>query len=214
MNRVVGSFGWPFRGRWQPVWALGVLALILLPLGVLPLLGYAVAAVREPGEEGPPRWRLTARLLLDGAAVLCAIAVIAVPFVLGGILLAHALDNQDLWRSNGSLVAAEAGIAAALIVALPWGLVMLALMPHAVARYADSGSIGDLFAYRASVRGVRADFALWNVTAAAIVTGWALAAAGLALCCVGAVPGTFYAILVSAHATAALRPAGARPPTR
>jgi hypothetical protein len=42
------------------------------------------------------------------------------------------------------------------------------------------------------------------VSAAAIVTGWLVGLACAGLLCIGIVPGIFYAILVSAHATAAL----------
>src|SRR6267142_2078528 len=48
----------------------------------------------------------------------------------------------------------------------------------------------------------------------AIVTGWALGLAAVGLLCVGLVPGVFYAILVSAHASAALHDKGANSPTR
>jgi hypothetical protein len=178
----------------------------------VPLLGYAIACTRGGGSDGPPRWRLNARLLGDGFAVLCAIAVIAAPFVLIAVALAHAFHAPSLWRSEGVLLDVEAGTAATLVVALPWGVVMLLLMPHAVARFAMSGSPRDLFDYPASLRGVRRDFATWNLVIAAIVTAWAIGVACAALLCAGLVPGTFYAILVSAHATASLRPAGAHPP--
>jgi hypothetical protein len=38
-----------------------------------------------------------------------------------------------------------------------------------------------------------------------MVTGWAIGLACVGLLCVGLVPGVFYAILVSAHASAALQ---------
>jgi len=146
--------------------------------------------------------------------VLLAIAVIAAPFVLVGIPMSRALHVASLWRSSGTLLDVEAGTAAVLLLALPWGLAMLALMPHAVARFAASGSPRDLFDYPASLRGVWRDFATWNVVAAAIVTGWALGLACVALFCIGLAPGVFYAILVSAHATASLRPASPDPSAR
>jgi hypothetical protein len=39
-----------------------------------------------------------------------------------------------------------------------------------------------------------------------MVTAWLVGLLGGALCCVGVLPGVFYAILVSAHASAALAP--------
>ena len=89
-------------------------------------------------------------------------------------------------------------------LALPWGLLLLIHVPHATARFAASGSARDLFDLPASVRAVRRDFATWNLAAAAIVTGWAIGLACVGLICLGLVPGVFYAILVSAHASAAL----------
>jgi Protein of unknown function (DUF4013) len=186
----------------------------VLPLGAIPLLGYAVACTRDADAGGPPRWRIGGRLLSDGVWVLVAIAVIAAPFALVAIPIARALHVASFWHSSGTLLDFEAGTAAALILALPWGVAMLALMPHAVARFASSGSARDLFDYPASLRGVWRDFATWNVVAAAIVTAWALGLACVALFCVGLAPGVFYAILVSAHATASLGPAGADPSAR
>jgi uncharacterized protein DUF4013 len=186
----------------------------VLPAGAIPLLGYAVACTRDADAAGPPPWRLSGRLLGDGSWMLLAIAVIAAPFVLLAIPIASALHVASLWHSSGTLLDVEAGTSAALILALPWGLAMLALMPHAVARFATTGSARDLFDYPASLRGVWRGFATWNVVAAAIVTAWALGLACVALFCVGLAPGLFYAILVSAHATASLRPASADPPAR
>ena len=157
---------------------------------------------------------MSGRLLGDGAAVLWAIAVLTLPFVIVALPLAEALHAPTLWHSTGSLLDVEAATAAALIVALPWGLAMLLLMPHAVARFAAGGSPRDLYDYGASLRSVRSDFATWNVTVAAIVTAWALGVACVALFCIGLAPGIFYAILVSAHATASLRPEDSRPSAR
>lgn len=187
---------------------------MLLPLGAIPLLGYAVECTRSGRADGPPPWRLTGRLLRDGLAVLCAIAVIAAPFILAGLALSAVLHSPSLWQSTSPLLDVEAGTSAALVLALPWGVVMLLLMPHAVARFAATGSVRDLFAYPASLRGVRRDFATWNVVIAAIVTAWAIGLACSALFCVGIIPGIFYAILVSAHATAALGPEGSDPSAR
>ena len=47
-----------------------------------------------------------------------------------------------------------------------------------------------------------------------VVTAWAIGVACVGLVCVGLVPGVFYAILVSAHASAALRPKGSAPASR
>ncbi len=213
MNRIADSFAWPFRGHWPGRWAIGLLA-ILLPLGFIPLLGYAVAAVRSADDDGPPAWRRPGRLLLDGALVAVAIAILTLPFGVIAFAVAPLLANPDLWRSSGTLLRVEAWSSAILALALPWGIVVLLLMPHATARYAATGREVDLFNFASSLRSVRHDFAAWNVAVAAIVTAWAVGLACSALLCVGVVPGMFYAILVSAHATAALHPESKDQPAR
>src|SRR5205814_5798611 len=110
---------------------------------------------------------------------------------------------------TGSLLDVEAVVTAALFLAFPWGIVLLLLMPHATARFAATHRARDLFNFAASLRSVRREFANWNLVVAAIVTAWALGVACVGLFCVGIVPGIFYAILVSAHATASLHPEGA-----
>jgi len=87
-------------------------------------------------------------------------------------------------------------------------------MPHATARFALTARWDDLFDFVQSIRAVSRDFATWNLAAAAIVTGWALGLAGVGLLCLGLIPGVFYAILVSAHASAALHDKGANSSTR
>ena len=86
------------------------------------------------------------------------------------------------------------------------------VLPHATAEFATGADPRVLFDVAASLRGVRRDFATWNVVAAAIVTAWAVGLACVGLLCVGIVPGVFYAILVSAHATAALAHTGTESP--
>jgi hypothetical protein len=106
--------------------------------------------------------------------------------------------------SDRPLSRAYADVATIVLLALPWGLLLLLLMPHATSRFAATGRPRDLFDFQASIRGVRRDFSTWNLVAAAIVTGWALGVACVGVFCVGLLPGVFYAILVSAHASAAL----------
>ena len=208
MNLVAASFAWPFRGDWRPRWLVGLVMVVLLPVAFIPLLGYAIATTRsaskDPGRGLPP-WSLSRRLLADGFWVAVAIALIAAPFALAlGPLSSH-VDRAHLWQvSDLSLSKVYAELAALFILALPWGLVMLLLMPHATNRFALSGRPADLFDFPTALRSVSRDFATWNLAVAAIVTAWALGVACIGLLCVGIVPGIFYAILVSAHASAAL----------
>ena len=213
MNLVAASFAWPFRGEWRAKWLIGLAMVLVLPIGFVPLLGYAVAATRsasiDPGLGLPP-WAQWRRLLADGLFVALAIALIAAPFALALGPLSSLVDSAHLWRvGDPGLSRLYAELAALFILALPWGIVMLLFMPHATIRFALTGRPLDLFDFRATLRGVGRDFATWNLAAAAIVTAWALGVACVGLLCIGIVPGIFYAILVSAHATAALHSAPA-----
>ena len=188
--------------------------MLLLPIAFLPLLGYAVLATRsastDPG-RGLPRWTASRRLFSDGFWVALAVILIAAPFALALGPLATLIDQAHLWRvSDVAMSRVYAELAAAFILALPWGIVMLLLMPHATARFAMSGRPGDLFDFPAALQSVARDFATWNLAAAAIVTAWALGLASVGLLCIGVTPGIFYAILVSAHASAALNDAAAQ----
>jgi hypothetical protein len=91
-----------------------------------------------------------------------------------------------------------------LLLALPWGFLLLLLMPHGTSRFAATGRPRLLFDFPASLGEVKRDFPAWNLAAAAIVTAWVIAVACVGLLCVGLFPGIFYAILVSAYASATL----------
>ena len=208
MNLVAASFAWPFRGEWRSKWLIGLVMVILLPIAFIPLLGYSVAATRsaavDPGRGLPP-WSSWSRLITDGFWVAVAIVLVAAPFALVLGPLSTFIDGAHIWNvSDAGLSHVYAELAAGFILALPWGIVMLLLMPHATNRFALSGRAIDMFDFPASIRGVTRDFATWNLAAAAIVTAWAVGVACIGLLFVGIVPGIFYAILVSAHATAAL----------
>jgi uncharacterized protein DUF4013 len=207
---VADSFAWPFRGRWQAAWALGVVVVLFLPLLFIPLLGYAIAATRAAEADpskGPPAWRLSVRLLSDGFWTAFVVLLTVLPFALALNLLAAAIHSVTQREPLAHLVAF-------LVLALPWGLLALLLLPHATASFAASGQPRDLFDFGAALRGVRRDFMTWNVAAAAMVTAWAIGIACAGLLCIGIVPGVFYAILVSAHAAAAIHRQSPRPSAR
>jgi hypothetical protein len=218
MKLVADSFSWPFHGDWKATWLPGLLAALLLPVAFIPLLGYAIAATRGAeldAASGPPRWTLSTRLLSDGACTALAIALFTAPFALTFNPLAGLLFNAHVWTGNDVAVSQlYARVAAAFLLALPWGLLFLLHMPHATARFAHTGKAMHLFDIPASIRSVTRDFATWNLAAAAIVTAWAIGLACVGLLCVGLVPGVFYAILVSAHASAALHRQGEDSPAR
>jgi len=208
VNPVASSFAWPFRGDRLARWSIGMLMVLLLPLAFIPLLGYAVAATRAASADpsaAPPRWHLSARLFTDGFWIALALVVITAPFVLVAGPIATLVDSGHIWRvTDATLSHLYSSLAAGFGLALPWGIVLLLLMPHATARFAATGRPLDLFDFPSALRGVGRNFATWNLAAAAIVTAWAVGLACVGLVCVGIVPGVFYAILVSAHACAAL----------
>jgi hypothetical protein len=211
---VAASFAWPFIGAWRARFAVGALLVLLLPISFVLLLGYAIAATRaaeRDGSQAPPPWRLSARLIVDGFWTAIVLLLLSAPFVLALNPFADAINSAHVWHvSDRTLANVYAHIAAFFLLALPWGLLLLLVMPHATSRFAATGRPVDLFDFRAALRGVKRDFATWNLAAAAMVTAWALGVACVGLLCLGILPGIFYAILVSAHASATLSsPAGA-----
>jgi len=218
MKVVAQSFSWPFRGQWKSKWIVGLVTVLLLPIAFIPLLGYAVAATREAEIDtstGPPRWRLSGRLLSDGFWTAVVVVLLTAPFALLLDPLAGWLFDAHVMRGTDAPVSQlYAHTIALFVLALTWGLLLLIHMPHATARFALSGRAVDLFDLPASISAVRRDFTTWNIAAAAMVTGWAIGLACVGLLCIGIVPGVFYAILVSAHASAALQNEGANSPAR
>jgi hypothetical protein len=208
MDRVAGSFGFPFRPGAGRAWLVGIALLVLLPLGVVPLLGYAVAVAREAAADpdaGPPAWQPVTRLLREGFLLAVVLGVLTAPFVLLAWVLAAPLAKPvTLVVSDPSLRAAVAEVIGGALAGLPWGILLLVLMPSATARFARSGSARDLVDVRAALATVRRRFPTWNLAVVAIVTAWAVGLCGLGLALVGVVPGVLYAILVSAHASATL----------
>lgn len=207
MDRAASAFGFPFRRGARRAWLIGIPLLILFPLGVVPLLGYAVAVTRSAAADpqaGPPPWRPLPRLLADGFLVALLISVLTAPFALLAAALAPALTGPLGAVSDPFLRAGLAWVIAGAVAALPWGILLLVLMPPATARFATGGSLRDLLDLPTAVLTVRSHFPAWNLVVVAIVTAWAIGLSGLGLALVGVIPGALYALLVSAHATATL----------
>ena len=207
MDRVAGSFGFPFRRGAARAWLVGLPLVVLLPLGAVPLLGYAVAVVRSSGrdpEAGPPSWGPLGRLLGDGCWMAAALVLLTAPFALLALSLGRLLSTVLGGLLDPPVRAVVAPVVGAAMAGLPWGILLLVLMPAATARFARSGSPRDLFDAGASIAAVRGRFGAWNLVVVAIVTAWALGLCGLGLAVVGVVPGVLYAVLVSAHATGSL----------
>ena len=182
--------------------------LVLLPLGLVPLLGYAVAVVRSAAadpEAGPPPWRPLTRLLREGLLLATVLAVLTAPFALLAFWFADVAGPVLALPGADPLVAAGlVWVVAVAAAALPWGILLLVLMPAATARFARTGSPRDLLDLPASLRVVRRRFGDWNLVVVAIVTAWAIGFCGLGLGLVGVFPGLLFALLVSSHAAATL----------
>jgi hypothetical protein len=200
---VAESFAWPFRAR-LTTWFWGCLCVLFLPLLFVPLLGYAVAATRSAElhpDLPPPLWRPLFPLIWTGVRTSVVVIMTLIPFALALNPLAIALGN------NG-----YSHVVAFFVLLFLWGVVALTVLPHSTSLFAATGVYADLVDVGAALRGVRRDFTTWNLVVAAMVTAWAIGIACAGLLCVGIVPGVFYAILVSAHAAAALhRPIASSP---
>jgi len=207
---VVQSFTFPLRGTGRAArWLTGMALLLVLPVAFPLVFGYAVACTRAAACDPlapPPPWRVGRRLLADGAWSGLQAALLTAPFAAAARVLGGALARS--WRPTGSAFedAGLAWIVAIVAAALPWGLVLLVVVPPTLARFAVTGRPADLAALGRAAACVRERYAAWNLVLVAITTAWGLAAVGLALAGAGAVAGAFYAILVSAHACAALAP--------
>jgi uncharacterized protein DUF4013 len=207
---VAASFRWPFQGEWLPRFAIGTLVALFLPITFILLLGYAIAATRgaqDDPKQPPPSWTLSARLITDGFWTAVVLLLLSAPFAVALNPLADAITPR-LWLAGYVQPQTYAHIVAALLLALPWGLLLLILMPHGTSRFAATRRPRDLFDFATTLREVKRDFPTWNVVAAAIVTAWVIAVACVGLLCIGLFPGMFYAILVSAYASATLHSPG------
>jgi uncharacterized protein DUF4013 len=208
---VAASFRWPFQGPWLPRFAIGTLVALFLPITFIPLLGYAIAATRRAEDDPtqpPPSWTLSARLISDGFWTAVVLLLLSAPFAVALNPLADAIGGARLWLAGYVQPQAYAHTVAALLLALPWGLLLLILMPHGTSRFAATRRPRDLFDFPTTLREVKREFPAWNLVAAAIVTAWVIAVACVGLLCVGLFPGMFYAILVSAYASATLHSPG------
>jgi len=199
VDRVAAAFGFPFRPGAARAWLIGI---------PLVLLGYSVAVVRSSAadpEAGPPGWGPLPRLLGEGLALALVLGVLTAPFAAGAAALAPRISGLLAGQFTDPFVGSGLGLVlASAVMAFPWGILLLVLMPPATARFARTGSLADLVDPRLALGTVRHRFPSWNLAVVAIVTAWAVGLCGLGLALVGVVPGILYALLVSAHATATL----------
>ena len=200
---------YPFRaGARGPVLRLALLP-ILLPFTFPLVLGYgldaveaSVASADAPPPAFAPNWRMVRR----GSLAAFGFLVLSAPFIAGVIVVAEALRAAHRYTDTGfaALDAFQVHGYAAALVAFPWGAVMLLVLLPNLAVFARSGRLRDLVNPAAAGRRVRRHFVAWNVAGVATVTAWALAVASTLACGAGGLLGFAYAILVTAHAAAAI----------
>lgn len=204
---VAQSLVYPLRRGSLGAWLVGIPLLLFFPVAFVVVLGYAVRATREAAlspQAPPPAFGLDGRLLRDGLLLTVVFLLVVVPYLLMSDAVAGAVFARMPAGTDPLIGPAEALLFGGFLVAIPWGTVVLLLVPPAVAAFAASGRARDLFNVARALRLVRTHFMAWNLATVAIVTAWIVALAGAGLLCVGFLPGAFYAILVSAHATASL----------
>jgi len=204
---VETSLVYPFRRGSLSAWLAGVGLLLFFPVTFVVVLGYAVRATREAArypDGPPPGFDLDRRLLSDGLLLTVVFLLVTVPYAFMTDAVAGMVFARLPAGADPLIGAAEALLIGGFLVAVPWGTLVLLFVPPAVAAFARSGRARDLFDLVGAVRFVRAHFMGWNLVTVAIVTAWIVALAGAGLLCFGFLPGAFYAILVSAHATASL----------
>jgi hypothetical protein len=208
------ALSYPLRRGAGGAWLIGLPLLLLFPLTFVLVFGYALQATRASladSESPPPRPHLDGRLLRDGALTFALVAALTLPFVALVWFGGDAMSNVLHPTGDAFFNRAYGLLAATLLIAIPWGLLLLLLLPPNVAAFCASGRLRDLIDPVLAFRRVSERFLDWNLATVAMVTGWLLGFAALGLLCVGFLPGAFYAILVSAHATASLAPRTASP---
>ena len=200
------SLLYPFRPGWRRAWLIGVPLALVCPLGLIPVLGYAVACARAVAagtSSGLPPWRLGVRLLAEGGLLLAVLLAVTAPFValvwwssgwIGGLL---PVPDPFVARGYGVLIATAP-------LGLVWALTALLTVPPGLARYARTGRAREFIDFAATLRLLRAHFPAWNLAGVPIVTAWAVALLAVFAGGLGAPFAAFYAILVSAHASATL----------
>src|SRR5712664_823519 len=145
---VAASFAWPFRGARGTRFAIGTLLALFLPITFIPLLGYSIEATRSAQADPtqpPPPWRLSARLITDGFWTAVVLLLLSAPFVVALNPLADAIGGAHPWHLSYAQSQVYAYVAAALLLALPWGLLLLILMPHGTSRFAATRRPGEMF---------------------------------------------------------------------
>jgi hypothetical protein len=183
-------------------------ALILTPILIglalfLPLSGYMLDTLKNVRDGRPtplPEWTNFGDLFSKGLMIFVIYLVYNIPSILlscvsGGIIIAT--TNQDMNQD----VVASLGFVSACISCLQIlvSLIGNALLPAAIIRYAQFGSLGAAFQFGEIFSFIRNNIGDYIIV---VLLGWVaglIAALGLILCLVGVFFTGFWSILVTAN---------------
>jgi hypothetical protein len=196
------AFGYPFSDEdWIKKLGIGsVFALLSLVLIGIPfILGYMADTIRNVirGEANPlPDWSNLGEMFVAGLAL----TVVAILYLLPVILLSCLMGLVSLAAGNGD-GDALLGTAISCITCLSsiWGLLVAAVFPAALIRYAESREFSSAFRFGEIFSLISSNVGNYVV---AVLIGWLVscaAAFGVVICCIGVFFTTFWGYLVMAH---------------
>lgn len=195
------AFGYAFEDEdWIVKILIGALFVFLTPLlvGIPFVLGYVVDTVRNvmAGEPRPlPEWSDLGGKFVKGLIL----SVVAIVYMLPVILLACLLGSVSVVAGNGDGDAMRGAILCTQCLASLWGLLVAAVFPAAVIRYAESGEFSAAFRFGEIFSLIAANVGNYVV---AVLLGWVasvIAGFGTILCIIGVFFTAFWSYLVMAH---------------
>ena len=195
------AFGYAFEDEdWIVKILIGALFVFLTPLlvGIPFVLGYMVDTVRNvmAGEPRPlPEWSDLGGKFVKGLIL----SVVAIVYMLPVILLACLLGSVSVVAGNGDGDAMQGAILCTQCLASLWGLLVAAVFPAAVIRYAESGEFSAAFRFGEIFSLIAANVGNYIV---AVLLGWVasgIAGFGMILCVIGVFFTVFWSYLVMAH---------------
>jgi hypothetical protein len=195
------AFGYAFEDEdWIVKILIGALFVFLTPVlvGIPFVLGYMVDTVRNvmAGEPRPlPEWSDLGGKFVKGLTL----SVVAIVYMLPVILLACLLVSVSLVAGNGDGDAMGGAVLCAQCLASLWGLLVAAVYPAAVIRYAESGEFTSAFRFGEIFSLIAAN--VGNYAVAVLLGGVASVIAGFGsiLCIIGVFFTAFWGYLVMAH---------------
>ena len=198
---VSKAFSYVFEDEdWIVKILIGGLFVLLIPflIGIPFLLGYVVETVRNVMKDEPqplPGWNDLGDMFVKGLTLTATGILYLLPVILLACpLIAAAILAGD---QGGDGIAALSLCVQCL--AFLWGLLVAAVFPAAVIRYAESGEFGSAFRFGEIFGLIAGNPANYVVT---ILVGWLaviIGGVGVILCGVGVFFTTFWAYLVAAH---------------